>query len=291
MQDWLHLGAEARINIPSTLGGRNWQWRLLPGQLTVELGHYLREQTALYGRFVASEATEGERVFIEVKDGAGLVVPKSKAEEHLAQRGLRVLTSGEMRTAEIAAVAAGVGYEELMENAGTAAAQSIMTLAAQRKLERTALMLCGRGNNAGDAFVAARLLTQQGWRVQVLPLCGSEYSQLAKLNFDRMPKEVELVSEKTADFAAGFLVDGVFGIGFYGDLPPAVALVMKRTNAAGGLRVALDVPSGLNCDTGDAVQFAFHADYTLTFGAYKPALRMPLAAAFYGDVQCWDIGL
>lgn len=291
MQDWLHLGGDARINTPSTLGGRNWQWRLLPEQITPKLAYHLREQTALYGRLQPNEATESERVFIELKDGAGLVVPKNKVEEHLAQKGLPVLTASEMKMAEAKAVEGGTSYEQLMENAGTAAARSILGLAEENGWKHSALLLCGKGNNGGDAFVVARLLAKNGWQVQCLPLCGSEYSELAALNLQRLPKEARMVSARAADFGAAVLVDGIFGTGFRGGLPPAVATVLQKANEAKGARVALDVPSGLNCDTGDADEDTFRAEYTLTFGAYKPALRMPGAAQYYGQVECLDIGL
>ncbi|MDL2324167.1 4-alpha-glucanotransferase [Ruminococcaceae bacterium OttesenSCG-928-A16] len=55
LQDWLHLGADARINTPSTLGGNNWRWRLVPGQLPQALATHMRQQTALYGRLSAAQ--------------------------------------------------------------------------------------------------------------------------------------------------------------------------------------------------------------------------------------------
>ena len=96
-----------------------------------------------------------------------------------------ILDASGMKRAEAAAVKAGVSLGQLMENAGTGAAGMIMDLADKSNCEKTALLLCGKGNNAGDAFVVARLLTESGWLCQVLPLIGDEFSSLAQLNWQR----------------------------------------------------------------------------------------------------------
>ncbi|MGD9559193.1 MAG: NAD(P)H-hydrate epimerase [Oscillospiraceae bacterium] len=204
---------------------------------------------------------------------------------------MRILTAAEMRAAEEAAVAAGTSFETLMENAGRAAAEEIARLAAARGLEKSMLLLCGKGNNAGDAFVVARLLAARGWRAQVLLLCGEKMSALARLNWQRLPPSVEKAMPCTANFGVGVLVDGVFGTGFSGRLPPGVQRVFTQANAADAARVALDLPSGLDCDSGAVAPDTFCAALTVTFGAYKPGLVLPQNAPVVGEVKCVDIGL
>ncbi len=267
MQDWLGLGAAARFNTPSTLGGDNWRWRLVPGQLTPELAARIRLLTRSYGRL--SEA--------------------ARTVEAYAKKAMRVLTSSAMKAAEAAAVAAGGSYEALMESAGRESALAIEALAAEGGLAHSALMLCGKGNNAGDAFVAARLLLEKGWRVRLVCLMGEAFSPLAALNRARLPAGLAAAPQDIEE--AAVLVDGVFGTGFHGALPEAARLAFARANAALGLRVALDVPSGLDCDSGGVSPGAFRARHTLTFGAYKPGLLMAQARPYVGELRCLDIGL
>lgn len=206
---------------------------------------------------------------------------------------MRVLTAAEMKQAEEAAVLAGASFEQLMETAGAKSAAEMLRLADENELAHTALLLCGKGNNAGDAFVAARHLAKVGWQVQVLPLLGEEkMSILAKHNLLALPDEVQKVTPETADYTAAFIVDGVFGTGFAGkQLPPQVAEAFRTANAAAATRVALDIPSGLVCDTGAVAPGTFHAHYTLTFGAYKPGLLVSGNQSYTGQVILVDIGL
>ncbi len=205
---------------------------------------------------------------------------------------MRILSAAGMKEAEQAAVLAGASFESLMETAGAKSAAEIQRLAGEQNLPHSVLMLCGKGNNAGDAFVAARHLAQAGWRVQIVLLLGQErLSNLARHNQLRLPATVQTLPKEQADYDAAFLVDGVFGTGFSGTLPTAVQSAFQKANAAHGVRVALDVPSGLDCDTGDASEGSFHARYTLTFGAYKPGLLVYGNKGRTGDVLLLDIGV
>lgn len=205
---------------------------------------------------------------------------------------MKVYTALQMKAAEDNAAAKGTSYAQLMENAGQGAAQWLLSYFKKHpERPKTALLLCGKGNNAGDAFVIARVLAKNGWTVEYLPLCGEEYSTLAQENLQKLPASVKKVAGKNANFAATLLVDGVFGTGFQGNLPPSIAEIFHIANQQDGLRVALDIPSGLHCDTGAASRNTFKANYTLTFGAFKPALLQPAANCYYGEVQLVPIGL
>ena len=130
---------------------------------------------------------------------------------------MRILTAAEIKQAEENAVLAGTTYQELMERAGAQSAAEIVKLAELQNLQHTAILLCGKGNNAGDAFVVARHLAAANWQVQVVMLLGEEkLSTLARHNWLRLPPEVKQVAEEQADYTAAFSVDGVFGTGFSG---------------------------------------------------------------------------
>lgn len=294
MQDWLSLGKNARINIPSTLGGNNWQWRMLEVDATPQLAAEIRSSTKMYGRLSGKEKEKGKITSLS-KTG----------------RSVRMLTAAEMRDAEKAAVVGGTSYAQLMENAGQAASQAIcdmlkpikyqpkglaesiayLVTARPVKKQYSMLMLCGKGNNAGDAFVVARILAEKGWKIKYLPLLGEEFSELAQMNIDKLPDTVAKVTLEELDYSEDIILDGVFGIGFSGALPEHVAEVFSKANRASGIHVALDLPSGLNGDTGKADENTFRADLTLTFGAYKPGLLKSSAKQYCGEVRCLPIGL
>ncbi|MGI5896243.1 MAG: NAD(P)H-hydrate epimerase [Oscillospiraceae bacterium] len=205
---------------------------------------------------------------------------------------MRILTATEMRQAEARAVQNGTSYEQLMENAGIQAAQQLTrTHAGAPRI----LFLCGKGNNGGDALVMARLLAPKGWTVSISFLCGEQLSELATLNRSRLPEQVRILPLDSSLYSeitrADFLVDAVFGIGFHGELPEPVRAVFRKANAANAERIALDIPSGLNCDTGEQSPDSFCADQTFTFGAYKPALLLDSCQPFCGKTICLDIGL
>lgn len=204
---------------------------------------------------------------------------------------MRILTCAQIKQAEDDAVKAGTSYRQLMENAGAVAAAAIQQLAQTQSLPKTALLLCGKGNNAGDAFVLARLLAAQGWQIEILLLCGNGFSPLAEQNRQILPAAVRQATAETANYTAAFLVDAVFGTGFKGTLPPAAQSSFALANNAPGVRIALDIPSGLEGDGGAVQPGGFKAHYTFTFGAYKPALVMPQYSCYTGRVACLDIGL
>lgn len=215
-----------------------------------------------------------------------------------AASGARVLTTAQMRAAEAAAAQAGTSYATLMENAGAAAAQQMQALAEEKNLPRTALFLCGKGNNGGDAFVAARLLHQAGWHCAMLLLCGAPAGALAQQMLAQLPAGIPTATwlsgndaPPEADFRVGFIVDAVFGIGFDGNLPPHIRQAFALAGSTPVMRVALDLPSGLNADTGEVAEGCFTAHHTLTFGALKPALALPQCTGLAGQVHVLDIGL
>ncbi len=277
LQDWLSLGDEARTNTPSTLGG-NWRWRLAPGQCTPALARHIYAQTALYFRLSAAEKAR---------------LAKDKLYSERKAVGL-VMNREETRAAELAAAESGTSHAQLMERAGSGAATALLAPGGKKQRAKKVLILCGKGNNAGDAFVMAAALASAGWCVSYVPLCGEEYSLLAEKYRALLPTAVQKVSICDADFDSDIIIDAVFGTGFKqcGDgLPAGIGLAFRTANAAHALRVALDIPSGLDCDTGLAAPDTFRADITYTFGAYKPGLLTEEGRAAAGDVQVVDIGL
>jgi len=191
----------------------------------------------------------------------------------------------------------------LMENAARQAADVI---AAQAAGEHRALLVCGGGNNGGDGLAAARHLHIRGWNITVLPTIAPEkYTGDALVNWQviqAMAKtctDIQISSEDPAKLVrqwdGGVIVDAIFGTGL--DKPPRdpFAEIAEAINDAsaewGATVIAIDVPSGLDCDTGKPLGSAVvRADVTITFAALKRGFAIPGASTFTGRVILADIG-
>lgn len=200
-----------------------------------------------------------------------------------------VLTTEEMRQAEQAAVARGTSLLQLMENAGQGAAHALLKIHPQAK---HGLMICGKGNNGGDALVMARILNKHNVKSDILFVMGEKLSELSQTNKHRLPENTPIYVSGSLDFTAyDFIVDAVFGTGFSGSLPEHISQLFKQINELPAKRFALDIPTGINCDTGDIAPNTFYAQHTFAFGAFKPAHLMDKTQSHCGAVQVIEIGI
>ena len=199
------------------------------------------------------------------------------------------VTAAEMKALEKAADAHGLSYPQIMENAGRAAYRELVRC---RPAPGRLLVVAGKGNNGGDGFVIARLAAADGWRVQVLPAEGEPQTRNAAANYALLPAlPVELVTDAAVQ-QADVVVDALYGTGFHGSLRPAgtaACAVMQAQRQSGALVLAVDLPSGVHADTGEAAPGTVQADITVTFHAPKPAHAR--AAALCGQVIVADIGI
>ena len=163
-------------------------------------------------------------------------------------------------------------------------------------------ILCGKGNNAGDGFVIARHLEIRGVAVRVMLLAAaSELAGDALANYAILQNcGVPIVDASHGDVAAllaehaggaVWLVDALLGTGATGEPREPFATAIRWMNAQPARKLAIDVPSGLDCDSGVAAAAAVRADLTVTFAAAKPGLLVPHAAAYVGELRVADIGL
>lgn len=185
----------------------------------------------------------------------------------------------------------------LMENAGRGVVDKLF----QFGIAGPVVVCCGKGNNAGDGFVVARHLDLRCQQVQVLLLADpaalrgdalANYQVLAKAG---VPIEIFDDPFDEVRFAAalprsGWIVDALLGTGATGAPRPPLDRAIDLMNAAGARRLAVDLPSGLDCDTGAASPHTIRADHTCTFVAPKPGFSAENAAAYTGVVHVLDIG-
>ena len=207
---------------------------------------------------------------------------------------MKVYTAAQMREREQAAVDKGTSFDQLMENAGSSAARDLMQRHPQAG---RALIVCGKGNNGGDGLVMARYMQAQGWHIDILFSLGENLSLLAQTNRERLNglPHIELISAQELEgrLKKGYdiIIEGIFGTGFSGALPTEIAALCRQLNHSDGLKVALDIPTGLNCDTAEADPDTFRADLTYTFAAYKPAHLSESGKTYCQETVCLPIGI
>jgi len=222
----------------------------------------------------------------------------------LACPGLRRASPGEavsiehVRSAEINGVALGVPLVLLMENAGRAVADAVECRLGGVE-GRVVHVLAGKGGNAGDGFVAARHLARRGARVVVhLSSSPSEVSHPdARLNLEALLSldSVRIVKPWGRGWldlsGADAVIDAMLGIGVRGALRGAIREMAEAFNRSRGLRVAVDTPTGLDPDTGVAVEGAVRADLTVAMGWAKRGFFVGEASLYTGEVLVAEIGL
>ncbi|MFK8110743.1 MAG: NAD(P)H-hydrate epimerase [Rubripirellula sp.] len=189
----------------------------------------------------------------------------------------------------------GIAGVVLMENAGRGAAEIIHRLAPDGLIA----ILCGGGNNGGDGYVIARHLELLGRPVRLLSLVALESLKGdAKINAEIAHlAEIEIRTLETDSIEAGLeqastIVDCLLGTGARGELrEPFAAAVSFANECNANLRVAIDVPSGLDCDTGEPCANTFRANHTITFVAQKIGFQNASSTEFTGEVHEVGIGV
>ncbi|MBW7848957.1 MAG: NAD(P)H-hydrate dehydratase [Rhodospirillales bacterium] len=199
----------------------------------------------------------------------------------------QLLTTDEMSRADRAAIAGGVPGERLMEAAGWAVAREIR----RRWTRRPVTVLCGPGNNGGDGFVVARLLRRSGWPVRVALLGSADRLKGdAALNHARWRGPVEAARLEALD-GAGLVVDALFGAGLARPLDGDALALVGEINRRRLACVAVDVPSGVEGNTGAVMGEAPRCALTVTFFRKKPAHCLDPGRVLCGDVVVADIGI
>lgn len=212
---------------------------------------------------------------------------------------MRYVTKDEMREIDrIAIEERGIPAVALMENAGRAVAEECAKLLRKGRI----VVFSGYGNNGGDGFVAARYLSKKGYEVSVF-LAGRPRTLSPEAN----KKLEELISAGTTPTAISdkkaldaifrdmgspdLVIDAIFGIGVRGPLEDLYVDLIERINALDSPVVAIDIPSGLDADTGRPLPKAIKASITVAIGYPKKGFECPEAREYVGRLFIADIGL
>lgn len=182
---------------------------------------------------------------------------------------------------------------ELMERAGIGATKHILRLFPKAG---TALFLLGKGNNAGDGYVIARLLLKKGWKIIFCPIFKNPPATPdAKTNYDFFYHKnpdlfTEISLEQIEKTNPTILLDCVFGTGFSGTLDQNIQTIFEKCNSLNSFRLGIDGPSGLNGETGRASGKLIHCNQTFAFGRSKIGFYINDGPKFSGCVTPIDIG-
>jgi len=192
----------------------------------------------------------------------------------------------------------------LMENAGRSCAQFIIETLSKIKKPKVSIF-CGTGNNGGDGFVIARHLLNAGFAVTVV-VCGNiaKIRSDARVNLDvliglglkieRLDMEgTEIIDARVIKLAneANMIIDAIFGTGLTGTLRDEYKQLIESINELGCPILSVDIPSGLDCDTGQPLGAAIKANCTVTFVAVKKGFAFEDARPYTGDIFIASIGV
>ena len=197
--------------------------------------------------------------------------------------GAAIVTAAEMRAAEAATIAGGIPAAVLMDRAAAAATRAIRLFAPSR----TALVLCGPRNNGGDGFGVAARLRAAGVDVQVAAMSLPQTSPAADFAARWAGPIVSFAEAEPA----GVIVDALFGTGLTRPLGTDVQALLDRLRPQRRTVVALDLPSGIDSDTGAALGAPLAADLTIAFGARKRGHVLGAGRRACGRLVVADIGV
>jgi NAD(P)H-hydrate epimerase len=211
---------------------------------------------------------------------------------------IRSLTRAEVREVDRRAIEEfDVPGIVLMENAGRGCVEVLQSLGCKGPV----LIVCGKGNNAGDGFVIARHLDIRRIPVKLLLVgapdelrgdAATNYAVAAKSQLPIVDLSKRCEAARFADELKGveWIVDALLGTGSTGAPRPPMDEAIRLMNAASAKRMAVDLPSGLDCDAGEPAEPTFRADHSCTFVAAKVGFQNSAAGPFLGQVHVVDIG-
>lgn len=208
---------------------------------------------------------------------------------------MRIATSKQMKEIERRADESGLSYYQMMENAGAAAAEVVKST--ENFNEKVILICAGTGNNGGDGYVVARLLKESGAMTFIMTSDGAPKTDCALTNFNKardMNIEIVQFDPKTSlplILGADIIIDAIYGTGFHGELKSEIRAFTKMINESDAIKIALDLPSGVNADTGEFDPDAVKADTTIAFDSFKPAHMSDKALSHIGRPILKDIGI
>ncbi|MEW6051274.1 MAG: NAD(P)H-hydrate dehydratase [Candidatus Zixiibacteriota bacterium] len=212
---------------------------------------------------------------------------------------MKLVTSAEMRAIDRETIdRCGISGPELMENAGNGIAEFILNLLIDKPKQTSCAVICGKGNNGGDGFVVARRLSKSGVNVSVYFMGPvDKLSPDARLNHDRLkeckikPNPVTSIDDLPEELECDYVIDAVLGTGFAGVPEGLAAELIEYINGQETEIISIDLPSGLNADTGQYEGAVVIANHTFTLALPKYGLYVTPGRETAGFVVVVPIGI
>ncbi len=211
---------------------------------------------------------------------------------------MKVVKAKEMVRVEQLAYQQGASEEAFMNRAGEGVAECAQRVIAQQHLKPCIALLCGRGNNAGDAYVAGRLLREIGeFEVTAFAIAPLETSSpLCQLQAKRFLQDGGAIHfwDESYPFDTekfGLLIDGLLGTGFHGHVEGVLKEIIEAANLSNVPILSIDIPSGIDGTTGESGESAIRATDTIFLGLPKAGCFLEQAWNYTGRVHCFDFGL
>ena len=203
-----------------------------------------------------------------------------------------IVTCAEMKAIESRAFADGIGAQDLMEEAGQKIALAVRQFF---PLPARCVVVFGKGHNGGDALVAARHLALAGWEIELRPaFAENEWAALTAQNFQKLNAILATQASALNHGPSLIVLDGLLGIGAGGALREPIRSATREINRLrrenNAQIFAIDIPTGLDADTGAADPDAVVADFTLTIGCAKAGLLADAATHFVGRLAVLPLG-
>lgn len=197
-----------------------------------------------------------------------------------------VLNEKQIRTAEDEFITSGFTRESLSLNAAMFSAEEI-----ERYNDNKIAVFCGMGGNGEDGLLAAMIMFRHNKRVSIYIVGESISERINRLKVSAERLGMGVFNARDYDGSAEIIVDAIFGIGLNRPIEGLTATLIEKLNSQNALKIALDIPSGLNCNTGYIMGTAFCADITLTFSCYKVGMLFNDGKRLCGKVKVLDIGV
>lgn len=214
---------------------------------------------------------------------------------------MKVLSSKVSREVEQKAVDYGISLRTLMENAGNAVADFIKDSLIKGNRSKKIVIFCGKGNNGGDGFVIANSISDTCESVHVILVDGKPNTDDAEFMFEKISfskyKRIYIYDyniDKNLDNiinGADIIVDAIYGIGFRGKVNSKISRIIEGIKKIRAEIVSVDLPSGLQCDTGIIYSDFIEPDYTITFTSLKPVHVLYPSSDYCGEVIVKDVGI
>jgi len=192
----------------------------------------------------------------------------------------------------------GISTLMMMENAGIRVADFVLKIM-DKKPNKTIVVFCGKGNNAGDGLVASRQLLCKGINVDTFLLApGDSLPSCARKNLEILKKITKRIQQVKTESdlkkinisSYGLLVDAIFGTGLKGKIGGIFKAAIEKMNSSEKIIVSIDIPSGLDADKGRVLGIAVKADYTISLIAPKKGILINQGPRFSGKIIKVHIG-